>query len=187
MEVAEAQREVRSVYLGSFVGHLVIGLLWLASAAVSTWLSLKVGAISLVIAGFFIYPLTQLILHLSGRPASLSRENPLRELSIEVAFMIGPLFLLVGAATLHKAAWFYPSMMIVIGAHYLPFSFVYGMRQFIGLSVILMFTGILVGMYAPSLSTAAAWFAGVVFLGFAFVGLAVSRKECVPLSSPTGA
>ncbi|HKV26970.1 MAG TPA: hypothetical protein VJN90_01690 [Candidatus Acidoferrales bacterium] len=183
MEVAEAQREVRSVYLGSFVGHLVIGCLWLVSAALSTWLSLKVGAITLLITGFFIFPLIQLVLRACGRPASLSRENPLWELSVELALMTGPLFFLVGAATLHKAAWFYPSMMIVIGAHYLPFSFLYGMRQFIGLSVILMFTGILVGMYAPGLSTLAAWFAGVLFVGFAFIGLAVSRKESASFSN----
>jgi hypothetical protein len=131
-----------------------------------------------MISGFFIYPLLQLALRVAGKPASLPPDNPLRELAIEVALMVGPLFFLVGAASVHKAAWFFPSLMIVIGAHYLPFSFMYGMREFIGLAIVITFPGILIGMYAPQFSTAGAWFTGVVLIVFAFVGrAAASRAE----------
>lgn len=176
MEVAKAQQQVRSIYMGGFVGQLIIGALWLASAALATWDSLFVGGAVLMIGGFFIYPLLQLALRVAGKPASLPPDNPLRELSIEVALMVGPLFFLVGAASVHKAAWFFPSLMIVIGAHYLPFSFMYGMREFIALSVVITFPGILIGLYAPQLSTSGAWFTGVVLVVFAFVGRAAATR-----------
>ena len=37
MHVADAQREVRMVFLGGFMGQLVSGLLWVGSAAAATY------------------------------------------------------------------------------------------------------------------------------------------------------
>ena len=84
----------------------------------------------LVVVGAFIFPLTQLVLRAMGRRASLSPGNPLRFLAMQVAFTVPLSLPLVGAATLHHLNWFYPAMMIVVGAHYLPFMFLYGMWQF---------------------------------------------------------
>ena len=73
MDIQDAQRESRSVYIGGFWGQLVSSVIWLASAALGTWGSPKASILTIVIAGFFIFPLTQLMLRLSGRRASLSR------------------------------------------------------------------------------------------------------------------
>lgn len=118
--------------------------------------------------------MTQLLLRMSGSPASLSPNNPLRELASEIAFLVPLLLPLVGAATLHPIAWFYPAMMIVVGAHYLPFSFLYGMRQFIVLAGILLCGGILIGLYSPGLSVWACWLTGLLLLVFAFLGRAAA-------------
>ena len=165
MLVADAQREVRTVFRGGSIGQFVSGLVWFVSAAVTTWWGLRSGIIAILISGFFIYPMTQAVLWATGGPVSLPKGNPLRELSIEVA-IVGPLMLpLVGAATLYKPAWFYPAMMIAMGAHYLPFSFLYGMRQFIFLGGIMLTSGLLIGLYAPAASTLGAWFtAGLLFV-----------------------
>lgn len=176
MNVADAQREVRSIYVGGFFGQLVSGALWFTSAALTMWVSPRAGIIALVIGGMFIFPLTQLLLRASGRAASLTSGNPFRELAMEVAFLIPLLLPLVGAATLHHAAWFYPAMMIVVGAHYLPFSFLYGMRQFIPLSGLLLLAGLLIGLYAPQLAVWGGWFTGVLLLAFAFIGRFVARE-----------
>jgi hypothetical protein len=176
MHVADAQREVRSTYLGGFVGQLVSGAIWCASAAWTTWVSPRAGIIALIFGGMLIFPLTQLLLRASGRTASLTANNPLRELAIEVAFLVPLLLPLVGAATLHRSAWFYPAMMIVVGAHYLPFSFLYGMRAFISLSALLLSAGLLIGLYAPQLADWGAWSTSALLFGFAFLGRAVSRR-----------
>ena len=169
MLIADAQRELRSVYIAGSVGQIVSGLVWLVSAALTTWSSPLSGILVILVGGFFIYPITQLVLRAMGGPSSLSVENPMRELAIEVA-IVGPLMLpLIGAATLYKAAWFYPACMIAIGAHYLPFSFLYGMRQFIALGAILLTVGLLIGLYAPGASTLGAWFTAGLLLVFGFV------------------
>jgi hypothetical protein len=177
MNVSEAQQEVRSTYAGGFVGQLVSGSLWLTSAALTTWVSQRAGILSLVIGGMFIFPVTQLVLRGMGRPASLRPENPLRELAIETAFLVPLLLPLVGAAALYKTAWFYPAMMMVVGAHYLPFSFLYGMRQFIALSGVLLSAGLLLGLYAPGMAVWGGWFTGAALLAFAFIGRSVATKD----------
>jgi hypothetical protein len=177
MHVADAQREVRSIYIGGSVGQVVSAILWAASAALTTWLSPRAGILCLIFGGMFIFPLTQLILRARGRTASLTSANPLRELAMEIAFLIPLLFPLVGAAALHRATWFYPAMMIVVGAHYLPFSFLSGMRQFIPLSALMFSAGLLIGLYAPALAILGAWLTSILLLVFAFIGRAAASRE----------
>jgi hypothetical protein len=130
MTVADAQRDARTVFLCGSVGQLVCGGIWLLSASLSTWVGIREGIIALVVGGTFIYPLTQIVLRLLGGPLALSRGNPLRQLAIQVAFIVPLTLPVVGGATLHNVNWFYPGCMIVVGAHYLPFIFMYGMWQF---------------------------------------------------------
>jgi hypothetical protein len=42
---------------------------------------------------------------------------------------------------------FYPALMILVGAHYLPFVFLYGMRMFAPLSAILVGCGVVIALY----------------------------------------
>jgi hypothetical protein len=112
-----------------------------------------------------------------GHAPSLPKDNPLRELAIEVA-IVAPLMLpLVGAAALYRLDWFYPAMMIAVGAHYLPFAFLYGMRHFLVLGGAMFACGLLIGLYASSLSLAGAWFTAALLVVFAIVGWYRVRAE----------
>ena len=51
-------------------------------------------------------------------------------LGMQVAFIVPFSLPVIGAATLHNQNWFYPACMVVVGAHYMPFIFSYGMWQF---------------------------------------------------------
>ena len=185
MLVMDAQREVRTVYMGGFVGQLVSAALWAASAAAALFISLRAGILLLVFGGMLIFPLTQLVLRMMRRPASLSAENPLRELAMEIAFLVPLLLPLAGAATLQKSEWFYPACMIIVGAHYLPFSFLYGMRHFLVLGSVMLAAGLLIGMYAPGLATLAAFFNAALLAVFAFVGRsAVAATQVQRVFSP---
>ena len=88
MDVQDAQREVRSVYIGGFWGQLVASVIWLVSATVATCVTPRASILTVVIGGFFIFPLTQVLLRLSGRRASLSRENPFNNLAMQIAFVL---------------------------------------------------------------------------------------------------
>ncbi|MDG5759672.1 hypothetical protein QA600_09995 [Natronococcus sp. A-GB1] len=123
MEVTHAQREMRTVYANGTIGQAVSGVVWLLSASLGTLLSVQVGIITLVIGGIFIFPLTQLVLRISGRPTTVHSENPLSGLAMQVAFIVPILIPVIGAATIYNVNWFYPAFLLVVGAHYLPFVF----------------------------------------------------------------
>ena len=177
MTVGEAQLEMRIGLLGGFMGQLVSGLLWFASASFATWGSQQSAIIFLVVTGFFIYPLTVLGLRLIGHRASASADNPLNALGMQAAFVLPLSLLVVGAAALYRIEWFYPAFMIVLGAHYLPFVTLYGMRIFYVLAAILVAAGVVLALYVRMPFSTGAWLTATVLVAFAFLGrYRVSRE-----------
>jgi hypothetical protein len=157
MLVQEAQSEVRTVFVEGFWGQLVSSALWLASAALGTWVSPRTAIFELVLGGIFIFPVTQLMLRLTGRPASLANRNPLGNLAMQIAFTLPLSMLLLVPVTVFRLNWFCPALMILVGAHYLPFTFLYGMRLFIPLSAILAGGGVAIALYFPGSFTLGGW------------------------------
>ena len=177
MQVKDAQREMRTVFIGGFWGQLVCSALWLASAMLGTWVTPRAAIIELVIGGFFIFPAIQLLLRLSGRPASLKSENPLGQLAMLIAFTLPIcMLLLVPVAEFHLNL-FYPAFMILLGAHYLPFTFSYGMRMFIPLSAILVGGGIVIAHSFPESFSLGGWVGGVTLFVFAWIGRRLVQTE----------
>src|SRR5439155_24739119 len=150
MDVVQAQRDVRAAFRRGFAGQLVASLLWFASAAPATWRSPRSAIVVLVVGGCFIFPLTQLLLKLMRGPAGLPKGHPMNGLGMQVAFIVPLNLPVVGAATLHHLNWFYPACMILVGAHYLPFIFMYGMWQFGALAAVLVGGGVALGMFVPT-------------------------------------
>jgi hypothetical protein len=177
MLVKDAQREVRTVFIGGFWGQLVCSALWLASAILGTWVTPRAAIIELVMGGFFIFPATQLLLRLSGRPASLKSENPLGQLAMQIAFTLPICMLLLVPIAEFRLNLFYPAFMIILGAHYLPFTFLYGMRMFIPLSAILVGGGVAIAHYVPGSFSLGGWVAGVTLFVFAWIGRGLVQSE----------
>jgi len=94
MQVADAQREVRTVlWEGSGAIVCVGDLAGICGAGnVGTPRS---AILELIVCGFFIFPATQLLLHLAGGPASLSKGNPLGKLGMQIAFTLPMTMLLL--------------------------------------------------------------------------------------------
>ncbi len=177
MLIADAQRELRSAYYGGFVGQIVAGLIWAFSAAVSTWVSPGLGMAALFFVSMGLFPLTQLILRLMGRITQLSPGNTLNQLGAQIAFTVPIGFILVGAATLHQQNWFYPASMVIVGAHYLPFIFLYGMWQFGILAGALILGGAGLGLYGPPVFSLGGWVSAAAFIIIAFVLRSAVLKE----------
>ena len=167
--------------MGGFAGAIVSAVLWGASAAACTWHSLRLGEWVLLLVGFFVFPLTQLVLRGMGHAYALPKGHPMNALGMQVAFTLPlTLPLAVGFAVLHPV-WFYPALMIVLGAHYLPFIFMYGMWQFGVLAGALIVSGVVIGMYVPAPVSLGAWLTAALHFGFAVVGRWVVRSD-VPAS-----
>ncbi len=177
MHITVAQREMRSAFMGGFAGQLLSGMIWALSAAISTWSPHRRGMAFLFLASMFLFPLTQIVLRLLGRPAKVSPENSLGRLGAQVAFTVPITFLLVAAATLYRENWFYPAAMITVGAHYLPFIFLYGMGQFGALAGLLVLGGIGTAALLPRSFTMGGWLAALVLISFAFIGRGVVLRE----------
>jgi hypothetical protein len=177
MDVSEAQREVRTVYMGGFMGQLVSGMLWLGSAAAATYATPRTAILLLIVGGFFIFPLTTLGLRLLGRPWKLGAANPFSGLGMQVAFVLPLCLPVVAAVGIHHLDWFYPAFMVVLGAHYLPFIFLYGMPMFGGLSFVLVGSGIALAHRVGGSFAGPAWITGGLLLVFAVLGLVLVRRE----------
>jgi hypothetical protein len=175
MVISDAQLEVRTVYLGGFVGQLVAAVIWLSSAAIATFVDPTTGFWALAIGGAAIFPLTQAIFRLAGRRAILGQQNPLGALAMQIAFTVPLVLPVAGAATLHRLGWFYPSCMVIVGAHYLPFVFLYGMKTFAALAAALICAGFAIGLMAPDEVVLGGWVGGSILFAFAFALLAAVR------------
>ena len=177
MDIQNAQRENRSVYLGGFWGQLVSSVIWLASAAAGTWVSPKASILTAVIGGFFIFPLTQMMLRLSGRPARVSQGNSFHFLGMQVAFVLPLSMLLLVPVCLYDLNLFFPALMVLVGAHYLPFATLYGMRMFLFLAGILVASGVAVAHWYSGTFSLGAWIGGLTLFVFAWIGRSIAIRE----------
>ena len=179
MRIADAQREMRTRYVGGFYGQLVSGVLWLVSAALAVWSGPRLAIIALVVGGMFIFPLTELLLRAAGARGTLSAENSLKHLGMQVAFVLPLSMPLLLPVARYRITWFYPALMILVGAHYLPFVFLYGMRMFWALGGILVALGVLIAMYWSNTFSVGAWCTGAILLVFAGIGRSIAQREYV--------
>ncbi|WP_454778550.1 DUF7010 family protein [Georgenia muralis] len=167
MTITEAQHDVRTVYRGGFYGQLVSGAVWLGAAAVATWVSDGAAIAALWLGGVLIFPLTTLALRLSGGPAALPAGHPMAALATQIAFTV-PIGLLVAVVLgAERPELFFPASMVVVGAHYLPFVFLYGMRLFAVLAAVLVAGGVALASLPGAPSSAGGWLTGAALVVFA--------------------
>jgi len=177
MDIADAQREVRTRFVGGFYGQLVSGLLWLISASLATWSTPRSAITTLVAGGFFIFPATELLVRVVGGKEPLSAPNSLRHLGMQVAFVLPLSMTLLVPVGQFRLNLFYPALMILLGAHYLPFVFLYGMRMFAALAALIAGGGIVIAMYFSSSFSVGAWYTSAILVLFAGVGRGLVRHE----------
>ena len=114
MTIADAQEETRTRFVGGFYGQLVSGVLWLVSASLAVWSSPQAAIATLVVGGFFIFPLTELLVRLGGARAVLSPTNSFRHLGMQAAFVLPLSMPLLLPVSLYRLNWFYPALMILL-------------------------------------------------------------------------
>ena len=98
-------------------------------------------------------------------------------LAFQVAMTV-PLGLLVVLLLAENPVLVLPAAMVVVGAHYLPFVFLYGMPAFWVLGAVLVAGGLAVLFLAPTAGVAAGWATGALLVA---VGLVLPRT---PVPAP---
>ena len=184
MQLDEAQREVREVYLGGWVGAFASAAVWLASAALATWSSHTNGALAIIFGGMLIFPLTMLGLRLMGRRATLRHENPLGKLAMQVAFTVPLSIPLILAAAQGKPEWFYAGFLVVVGAHYLPFVTLYGQPAFYPVAGVMVGAGFVLPLLRPGEFAIGGWVGGAMFIVLGFVLAALHARDSRGVARP---
>ena len=153
MSIAEAQTDVRRLYSGGFQGQLVSAVVWLSAAAAAQWMSITSAVVVLFLGGTLIFP-----------PG-----HPMAALAMQIAFTV-PIGLVVVVALLSgRGELFFPASMVIVGAHYLPFVFLYGMRLFAYLAAALVVPGVLLLVWVPAPVPLGGWLTAGVLAVFAFL------------------
>ena len=91
----------------------------------------------------------------------------MNQLATLTAFIVPLTLPLIGAASLYNINWFYPAFMLVVGAHYMPFIFLYGMWEFGVLAAALILGSVGIGMWSPHSFALGGWYTAIALLIFA--------------------
>lgn len=174
--IADAQRDVRIAHLGGGTGMVVSGVLWLASGAVAQSAAPRVAMLMLFFGGMLIFPLSMAVNRLLGRSGLLADGNPLGDLARESAFMMVLSIPLAFAAAMARVEWFFPAMMVVVGAHYLPFATLFGMRLYWALGLAMVGAGFLLASSGAGFAVGA-FVGGALELAFAPLAYLAARRE----------
>ena len=103
--------------------------------------------------------------------------NELSALGMQIAFVLPTSMLLLFPVTRYSVYLFYPAMMILLGAHYIPFVFLYGMRIYAGLAALLAGGGVFVALTCGSQFSIGAWYTAAVLFLFSLLAKAIVAKE----------
>jgi len=103
--------------------------------------------IALFVGGMFIFPLSIVISKVMGRTGAHSKSNPLNGLALESTFMMLVCLPIAYVVFLYNAQLFFPAMMLIIGARYLTFSTLYGLRTYWICGASLIIAGFLAAVF----------------------------------------
>ncbi len=184
MDVRDAQREMRDKYFGGSFGPLISGVFWIVSTLVGLNVSKTAGISALVILGMFIFPTGLLVLKLLKKPV-VSHHNPLNLLAMQIAFTIPAAYPVIFAAVLHNVNWFYPAMAVIVGAHYLPFIFLYGMPIYGAIAVVMIAGATWIGIQCAGHFDYGGWFGAAVLL-FSAPAIFLSWRKMRDAEARTG-
>ena len=88
---------------------------------------------------------------------------------MQIAFTV-PLGMLVAlVAAGNREGLFFPASVIIVGAHYLPFTYLYGMRLFAVLGSVLVASGITLALRLPNSFSLGARVTAGILTAFAFL------------------
>jgi len=107
----------------------------------------------------------------------VSKENSFHWLGMQVAFVLPFSMLLLVPIGRYDLNLFFPALIILLGAHYLPFATSYGMRMFLFLAGILLAEGVLLAYYFSRTFSLGAWIAGLTLFVFAWIGRSIASGE----------
>ncbi len=149
MNFKESQENMNAAYYGGATGVLASGIIWCSAGLVGIVFSNTASMAALFIGGTLIFPLSVLLSKGLNRSGKHAHNNPLRHLAIEgLGVLFVGLFLAFSVAQFNTNL-FYPIMLLIIGARYLTFQTLYGLKVYWFLGGALILAGFLSTILSP--------------------------------------
>jgi len=123
MNIEQAQKDMCQSYFGGGPGILISGIVWMTAGLVSQFYSPKTS------------------ISVFKRSGIHDKTNLLGKLAMETTVLLFVGLFLAYAIFQYNENWFYPVMLLIIGARYLMFQSLYGKKMFWFLGAALIFTG----------------------------------------------
>jgi hypothetical protein len=170
-------QELRRVYLGASPHTLVIGTIWIISGLCGDFVSSRSAILLILIGGMFVFPLGEVARkYILRNPHRVRESNSLPLLLMLIAFTIPLSYPLVYMASRNNINSFFPSLTIIVGAHYLPFLWAYKMPSFLFLGIILVGVGML-SFYSTNSFSICAYATGAVMIIFGLINFSIVTAE----------
>ncbi len=168
MNFIESQNDMRRAYLDGATGAFSSGVVWCIAAVIGVYFSPRISMLTLFIGGMFIMPLSILLAKLLGASGKHSSDNVLNKLALEnLGILFGGLFIAFVSSEYNNAL-FYPIMLIIIGARYLTFQSLYGLKVYWLFGAILMASGFCVAAFSQPF-VVGAFVGGMIEMVFALI------------------
>jgi len=176
-ELYNRHTEYRHCHFGGSVYLAVEGVLWLLSAAFGAAGQVPAAMLILLIGGMLIHPVASGFSRLFGM-SSPAESNTLPVLNTWLALTIplGLPLIIMTTADGH-ASMFYPALAVLVGAHWLPFAWIYSMKSFLVISGSMVAAGIFFGFVHTVSFSACGFVSGGILLVFSAVHYFMVRRE----------
>ncbi len=177
MDFSEAQRDMRRAYANGGVGVLVSGIVWVIAGLVTQNVGLQYGMAALFFGGMAIHPLSLLLVRLLFKREKAGASNPLEMLALQsTPFLVVGLLVAYVVSDSHSN-WFFAIALLAVGARYLVFRTIFGMRHYIMLGVVLIAIGFAAVWYLDLPAYLVAIVGGVTELLFSVIILRNQERE----------
>ncbi len=141
MKVQEAQGDMRDAYMCGGSGVLISGIIWVIAGVTAIYATNQISFMVFFFGGMLIHPLSVLLDKLFNRRGKHSKENPLANLALESTVLLFIGLYLVYLLFELEPNWLFPIMLFFIGARYLIFQSIYGLKIYWILGLILIGMG----------------------------------------------
>lgn len=184
LTLKEAQKDMRKAYHNGAPGVLISGLVWLVASLFYMLDGVQTGIGALFLGGIFIYPISVFLSKILGSKGYHQKSNPLSKLAIESTFIMLIGFFGAFSVSLKLPEWFFPLMLLSIGARYFVFSTLYGLRVYWVFGGVLCVGGMIcLAQRLPGLW--AAFYGGGIEVTFAILIWILAKNDRRSSKTPT--
>ncbi|WP_339614407.1 hypothetical protein [uncultured Winogradskyella sp.] len=141
MNIIEAQEDMCKSYFGGCPGALISGIVWLTAGITALVSTEQISVLVFFFGGMLIHPLGIVLSKALNRSGKHKTGNPLSSLALESTFLLFIGLFIAYFVLQIRPNWFFPIMILIIGARYLVFSSIYGMRIYWAFGAALILSG----------------------------------------------